>query len=285
MKNLFVAVGGMREITVIGPPGGWRLLDVVELWRYRDLLLLLVWRDISVRYKQTLLGGAWAVIQPLFTMVIFTVFFGRLAGLDQQIAGGIPYSVYTYSALLAWQLFANALNGSSRSLVAQRNIITKVYFPRLLVPLAPILAGLVDFAVASAFLVVLMAWYGIWPGWQLLAFPCFVLLAIVASLAVGIWLSAVNAIYRDVEYTLPFLTQVWLFLTPIAYPASLVPPAWRPVYGLNPMVGVVEGIRWSLFGTEAPGGMLLVSAATVTALLVGGIWYFRRMERVFLDVV
>lgn len=274
-----------EPVTWIGPRTGWAAVDLGELWNYRELLVLLVWKDIAVRYKQTALGVAWAILQPLFTMVVFTVFFGWLAGLNQKLEEGMHYSLSTYCALLAWQLFAHALNSSSRSIVVNRAIITKVYFPRLLLPLSPLLSGLVDFVVASTVLLGMMAWFHVWPSANIIFLPAFVLLALLTSAAVGVWLAAINAIYRDVEYTLPFIVQAWMFLTPIAYPATLVPEQWRWLYGLNPMVGVVEGFRWSLLGASAPGPMLGVSVVTTCVLLAGGLLYFRQMEKTFLDVV
>jgi lipopolysaccharide transport system permease protein len=272
-------------MTRIAPRSGWTALNMKELWNYRELLWLFTWKDIAVRYKQTVLGAAWVIVQPLFTMVVFTVFFGRLAGLNQRLEKHIPYSLYTYCALLAWQLFAHALNGSSRSIVANRQIITKVYFPRLILPLSAVLSGMVDFVIAFVVLLAMMAWFGFWPGVNVIYLPGFVVLALLTSAAVGVWLAALNAMYRDVEHTLPFLVQAWMFLTPIAYPATLVPVQWRWLYGLNPMVGVVEGFRWSLLDTAPPGPMLAVSAATTCLLLVGGLICFHQMEKTFLDVV
>jgi lipopolysaccharide transport system permease protein len=270
----------------IRPRPGWRPIDFRELWHYRELLWFLALRDIQVRYKQTVFGAAWAVIQPLFTMLVFSVFFGYLGGMGNRIEGGIPYPVYTYCALLPWQLFAYALTQASSSVVASRGLITKVYFPRLLVPMAPLLCGLLDFAVAFVLLLGMMVWYGIVPGLAILTLPLFLLLALATSLAVSLWLSALNALYRDVQYTLVFLTQLWLFATPVAYPSSIVPERWRWIIGLNPMAGVVEGFRWSLLGTaEPPGPMLWVSAASVALLLVGGLFFYRRMEKAFADLV
>jgi lipopolysaccharide transport system permease protein len=272
-------------VLVIRPRSGWQPVDFAELWRFRELLWFLALRDIKVRYKQTALGAAWAIIQPLFTMLVFTLFFGQLAGLEKRIEAGVPYSVYSFTALLPWQLFAFALTQASGSVVASRGLITKVYFPRLIVPIAPLLCGLLDFAIGLGFLALLMLWHGILPGWPVLLLPFFVLFALVASLAVSLWLSALNAVYRDVQYTLPFLTQFWLFLTPVAYPSSIVPERWRWLYGLNPMVGVVDGFRWSLLGGPPPGPTVFVSALATIALLIGGLFYYRRMERTFADVV
>jgi lipopolysaccharide transport system permease protein len=269
---------------IIRPPQGWSQLGLRELWEYRELLYFLTWRDIKVRYKQTALGAAWAVIQPFFIMVVFSLFFGKLAGI--KAPAGIPYPVFTFCALLPWQLFAQALQESSNSLVANERLITKVYFPRLVVPIAAVLGGLVDFAIAFVVLLGMMAWYGIIPGLAVLYLPLFILLAVMTALGVGLWLSALNVQYRDVRYTLNFLTQLWMFITPIAYPSSIVPEKWRAVYGLNPMAGVVEGFRWALLGkTEAPGPLLAVSVVTVILILVGGLYYFRRMEETFADIV
>jgi lipopolysaccharide transport system permease protein len=267
---------------VIRPSAGWVPLKLKELWEYRELLYFLVWRDVKVRYKQTVLGAAWAVIQPFFTMVVFSIFFGRLAGMPSD---GLPYPIFAYCALLPWQLFSHAMMESGNSLVANQNLITKVYFPRLVIPLSAVLAGLVDFGIAFLVLLGMMAYYGMAPTTAVATLPLFILLAIATALAVGLWLSALNVQYRDVRYTIPFLTQFWLFATPIAYPSSLVPEGWRTLYGLNPMAGVVEGFRWALLGTNAPGPMLAVSVAVVLVLLIGGLYYFRRMEKTFADVV
>lgn len=268
---------------VIAPPCGWVSLDLSELWTYRELLCFLVWRDLKVRYRQTILGAMWAILQPVLTMVVFSFLFGRLAKIPSD---GIPYPVFAYTGLLPWQLFAHALTESGNSIVAHQQLITKVYFPRLVIPIAAVLSGLVDTAIASVVLVLLMLHYGIVPTVAALALPFWMLLAIGAALGVGLWLAALNVQYRDVRYTLPFLTQVWLFLTPIAYPASLVPEPWRPFYGLNPMAGVVEGFRWSLLGTgQAPTTLLAVSVGVVLVVLIGGLWYFKRLERSFADVV
>lgn len=261
---------------------GWVAIDFLELWRYRELLLFQALRDIKVRYKQTALGAAWAILQPVLTMVVFTIFFGTLAGVPSD---GAPYPIFAFAALLPWQLFAFALTQSSNSLVDSAHILTKVYFPRLIVPLASVLAGLVDFAIAWVVLVGMMVYYDIVPGWGILTLPLFTLLAIAAALAVGLWLSVLNVKYRDVRYTIPFLTQFWLFITPVAYSSSLVPEKWQTLYGINPMVGVVDGFRWALLGQTPPGPMLLVSLAATVLLLVGGLFYFRRMEKTFADVV
>lgn len=267
---------------MLRPGGGWTSLGLRELWEYRELLYFLVWRDIKVRYKQTILGGAWAIIQPFFIMIVFSIFFGRLARVPSD---GLPYPVFTFCALLPWQLFAQALSESSNSLVANERLITKVYFPRLVVPLSAVLGGLVDFAIAFVVLLAMMAYYGITPHLAVLALPLLVLLAVMTAFGVGLWLSALNVQYRDVRYTLTFLTQFWMFSTPIAYPSSIVPERWRSLYGLNPMAGVVEGFRWALLGTQPPGPMLAVSVLVVIMILVGGLYYFRRMEETFADIV
>ena len=268
---------------IIRPSRGWVSLNLRDLWEYRELLYFLTWRDIKVRYKQTALGAAWAVIQPFFTMVVFSLFFGRLAGVPSD---GIPYPIFAYSALLPWSYFAGALDRAGNSLVGSANLITKVYFPRLVIPLSAVLAGLLDFAIAFLVLIGMMLFYGITPTALVVALPFFLLLALLTALGVGLWLSALNVQYRDVRYTIPFLTQFWLFASPVAYPASLVPERWRALYGLNPMAGVVEGFRWALLGRAQPPGPLLgVSVMVVILLFVSGLFYFRRMETTFSDVV
>lgn len=262
---------------------GWVAINFPELWRYRELLFFQALRDVKVRYKQTVLGVAWAVLQPVLTMVVFSIFFGRLARVPSD---GLPYPVFSFCALLPWQLFAYALTQSSSSLVENAQVLTKVYFPRLIIPLAAVLAGLVDFAIAFVVLIAMMVGYGIVPGWAVLTVPLFTALAVAAALAVGLWLSALNVRYRDVKYTIPFLAQLWLFVTPVAYPSSLVPESWQALYGLNPMAGVVEGFRWALLGnTPPPGPILMVSVFATALLLVGGLYYFRRMEKTFADIV
>lgn len=276
------AAGGPRVVIIDAGEGGLRQ-ELRELWTYRELLYFLAWRDLKVRYKQTVLGGAWAILQPFLAMVVFSVFFGHLGKMPSD---GIPYPVFAYCALLPWSLFAHALNESGNSLINNRGLITKVYFPRLIIPLAPLFVGLVDFAVASGVLIGMMVFYGIVPGVAVLAAPGFVVLALLTALSVGLWLSALNVRYRDVRYTIPFLTQLWLFATPVVYPSSLLPEAWRPVLGLNPMSGVVEGFRWALVGQAgAPGSLLAVSVVVVVVLLVGGLWYFACTARTFADIV
>jgi lipopolysaccharide transport system permease protein len=267
----------------IKPEQGLMSLGFRELWEYRELLYFLVWRDIKVRYKQTVLGAAWAIIQPVFMMIVFSLFFGRLARVPSD---GIPYPIFVYCALLPWQLFAYSLSESSNSLVANERLITKVYFPRLLVPISSTLGGLVDFVIAFAILLLMMGWYGIRPTWAIAALPGFILLAMASALGVGLWLSALNVRYRDVRYTIGFLIQFWLLATPVAYPSSLIPGRWRALYGLNPMAGVVEGFRWALLGqSQAPGALLAVSVVVVILILIGGLYYFRRMEAEFADVI
>ena len=270
-------------VLIIKPSQGWVNLRLKDVWEYRELLYFLVWRDIKVRYKQTVLGAAWAVIQPFLAMVVFSIFFGKLA---QVPSDGLPYPIFAYAALLPWQLFAHALTESGNSLVASQQLIKKVYFPRLAIPLAAVLAGLVDFAIAFVVLLGMMFYYGIYPTVAIVTLPLFILFAVATAMAAGLWLSALNVEYRDVRYVIPFLTQFWLFATPVAYPSSLVPEPWRAVYGLNPMAGVVEGFRWAMLGKSGGmGSLMLVSVLAVIALLIGGLIYFRRMEKTFADLV
>ena len=272
-----------RRTIIVQPTQGWATLGLREIWQYRELLYFLIWRDIKVRYKQTALGAAWAIIQPFFTMVVFSLFFGRLAGIPSE---GVPYPVFSYAALVPWTFFANGLALSSNSLVGSANLLSKVYFPRLVVPAATILSGIVDFALAFIVLIGMMLVYGIMPTMNVIWLPFFLLLALITSLGTGLWLSALNVQFRDVKYIVPFLTQLWMFLTPIAYPSTMLPEPWRTLYGINPMAGVVEGFRWALLGTEmAVGPMIVVSAVVAVILLMSGAFYFRRMERTFADVV
>jgi lipopolysaccharide transport system permease protein len=253
------------------------------LWEYREILYFLTWRDIKVRYKQTVLGAAWAIIQPLFAMVVFSIFFGRLAKVPSD---GLPYPIFAYCALLPWQLFAHSLGEAANSLVGSQSLITKVYFPRLVIPISAVLAGVVDFAIAFVVLLAMILNYGIAPTAAVMTLPLFVLLAVATALTAGLWLSALNVQYRDVRYTIPFLTQFWLFASPVAYPSSLVPEQWRVLYGRNPMAGVIEGFRWALLGKgSGPGPMLVVSVLVTVVLLVSGAYYFRRMEKTFADIV
>jgi lipopolysaccharide transport system permease protein len=267
----------------IAPPRGWFDLDPSELWASRELLYFFVWRDIKIRYKQTAIGAAWAVIQPFMTMVVFSLFFGALAKMPSH---GLPYPVFYYSALLPWMYFAGALQNATNVVVEQQQVITKVYFPRLVLPLSAVVSGLVDFGIGFVVFLGMMAYYRMGPGPAVLLVPCFLLMAVLTALGVGLWLSALNAIYRDVRYVVPFLVQFWLFASPVAYPSSLIPERWRWLYGLNPMAGVVEGFRWALTGHgQPPGGLLLVSAAMVLLLVGGGAVYFQKMEGTIADVV
>lgn len=267
----------------IEPSRGWVSLRLYELWEYRELFYFLVWRDVKLRYKQTILGAAWAIIQPLFTMLVFSLFFGRLAGMPSD---GLPYPIFSFAALVPWTFFANGLNQSSNSLVSSANLIRKVYFPRLAVPIATVFSGVVDFGLAFLVLLGMMGYYGLFPTINALWIPLFFLLALTTSLGVGLWLSALNVEFRDVRHTLPFITQFWMFCTPIAYPSSLLPEPWRTLYGLNPMVGVVEGFRWALLGTNtAPGPVILASSVAALAIFISGAFFFRRMEKTFADIV
>jgi lipopolysaccharide transport system permease protein len=267
---------------------GWIAINLREMWQYRDLLGFLASRDIKVRYKQTALGIAWAVVQPVVETLVFFVFFHSLGGVQSD---GPNYLVFAFAAMLVWKLFENALTQSSNSLVANQQLLTKVYFPRLIIPVAAVLSGLMDFAIAAALLIPLMAYFKVSVGLPILLLPLFVLFALVAALAVGLWLSALNVQYRDIRYVVPFLIRVWFFLTPVIYPASKIPAKWQWVYGLNPMAGAVTGFRWALLGhsghdpSDQPGLMLAVSAMSTLVLLVGGLFYFRRMEKTFADVV
>lgn len=265
------------------PSNGWRAINLKELWQFRELLFFLSWRDIKVRYKQTALGASWAILQPFMTMVVFSVFFGKLAKMPSD---GIPYPIFAYVALVPWTFFANGITQSSNSLVQSANLLKKVYFPRLIVPISSVLSGIVDFIFSFIVLIALMLYYGYVPTVHIFWLPLFLLLAFGTSLGVGVWLSAINVQFRDVRYTVPFVTQFWLFATPIAYPSSLLSEPWRTLYGVNPMVGVVEGFRWALLGSQtSPGSMILLSACVACAFLVAGLFYFRRMERGFADVV
>lgn len=271
------------SVLVIEAGGHPVLARLREVWQRREILYFLAWRDVKVRYKQTVLGVAWAVIQPVSTMVVFSIFFGYLGRMPSD---GLPYPIFTFCALLPWSLFAHALGQSTASLVNNQALITKVYFPRLVIPVAPLFVGVLDFSVSCVVLVVMLALYGITPGPAALLAPLFVLLTLATALTVGIWLSALNVRYRDVRHAIPLLTQLWLFATPVAYPASLLPEPWRTLYGLNPMAGAVEGFRWSLLGQgQAPGPLMAVSVATVIALAIGGLRYFTRAEETFADVV
>jgi lipopolysaccharide transport system permease protein len=267
----------------IEPSQGWVSLRLPELWEYRELLYFLTWRNVKVRYMQTVLGIGWAIIQPLFTMVIFSLFFGRLAKIPSD---GLPYPIFAFAALVPWTFFSNGLSQTSNSLVGSSNLIKKVYFPRLVVPVSSVLSGVVDFLLGLTVLIGMMLFYHIIPTARIVWIPLIFMVGWIAALGVGLWFSALNVQFRDVSYIVPFLTQIWLFATPIAYPSSLLREPWRTVYGINPMVGVVEGFRWALLGTKtAPGMMMLVSGAIAMAILGGGAYYFRRMEKTFADVV
>jgi lipopolysaccharide transport system permease protein len=273
---------GLSEL-VIRPSSGWLPLNLRAVWEYRELLYFLTWRDVKVRYKQTALGVAWAVLQPLLLMGAFSIFFGRLAKVPSD---GLPYPIFAFSALLPWQLFAHALAQSSNSLVANDKLITKIFFPRLVIPLSAVLSGVIDFFIAFGVFLVLMVYYGIPPTGAFWSIPFFVLLAVGTALAVGLWLAALNVEYRDVRYVVPFIIQFWFFISPVAYPTSLVPGPWQLLYAVNPMVGVIEGFRWALLGkTPGPGWELMISVAVIAVLLTGGLYYFRRMERTFADLV
>jgi len=270
-------------VTVIEPSKGWVAIRLGALWRFRELLYFLIWRDVKVRYKQTLLGAAWAILQPLLTMVVFSIFFGKLARMPSD---GVPYPLFAYVALVPWTFFANGLILSSGSLVSNQTLLRKVYFPRLVIPVSAVAAGLIDFGIAFVVLLGLAARYGVPLTVNMIWLPALVLLALVTALGVGLWFAALNVLYRDIQYVVPFLVQVWLYATPIVYPSSLVPERWRTLYAINPMVGVVEGFRWALLGTgTAPGPMILVSGIAAVVTLIGGMFFFRRMEKTFSDVV
>src|SRR2546426_345134 len=272
-----------QPVLRITPPRGWLDLDFGEVWSARELLYFFVWRDIKVRYKQTAIGVAWAVLQPLLTMLVFSLFFGKLAKIP---SGGSPYPVFYYCALLPWTYFATALASATTTVVDQQHVVTKVYFPRVVLPLAAVTSGLLDLGIGFGVFLAMMLYYRIAPTPAILMLPAFVLLAVLTALGVGLWLSALNAIYRDVRYVLPFLVQFWMFASPVAYPSSLVPERWRWLYGLNPMAGVIEGFRWSLTGHGQPPDLLLAaSAGAVLVVLAGGIFYFHRAESTIADVV
>ena len=267
----------------IRPTTGWVSLDLRELWAYRELVYFLTWRDIKVRYKQTAIGVAWAVLQPLAMMMVFTVLFGKLANIPSE---GVPYPLFAYAALLPWQLFSRTISESTSSLVTDQRLITRVYFPRIIVPLSTTLAAMADFGIASGLLMALMFYYGVIPGAAVIWLPAFILLMVITALGIGFWLSALNVEYRDVMYTVPFIIQFWFFVTPIVYPSSLVPERWQILYGLNPMVGVVEGIRWALLGVgTGPSPMLAVSILIALFLFVSGIIWFQRREESFVDTL
>jgi lipopolysaccharide transport system permease protein len=270
-------------ITVIRPSHGWRAVNLADLWRYRELVYFLAWRDVKVRYKQTFFGVLWAVLQPVAAMAIFTVFLGQLARVPSD---GVPYALFAYAGLLPWAYFASATVAATGSLVSNTSLISKIYFPRLVIPIAAVLGGLIDLAIGAVLLIPLLLVFGTAPTISIVLAPAYVALAVLIALGVGIWLSALDVQYRDVRYAIPLLMQLWLFATPVVYPASLAPAEYRPLLGLNPVAGAIEGFRWSLLGTgDPPGTMLLISVVTAVIILVTGIAYFRRMERAFADVI
>lgn len=279
-----LASGSAKNEVLIQPSRGWTSLNLRGLWEYRELLYFLAWRDVKIRYKQTALGVAWAVLQPFLTMLLFSIFLGRLARMPSDNA---PYPLFAYAALVPWTFFANGLTQASNSLVGSADLIKKVYFPRLVVPLSVLLGGLPDLALSFLLLLIMMAYYGLYPGVALLLWlPLLLLLTLVTALGVGLFLSALNVKYRDVRYIVAFLTQVWMFSTPILYPASLVPGRWRVAYSLNPMVGVIEGFRWTLLRTStAPELSMITSGITAVLILIVGLFYFRRMEETFADII
>lgn len=269
-------------VTFIRPAKGWFHLGLKELWEYHELLFFLAWRDIKVRYKQTMLGATWAIIQPFCTMVVFSIFFGKLGKIPSD---GIPYPIFSFVALVPWTFFASSLAQSSNSLVSSANLLKKIYFPRLIIPISAVSSHLIDFFFAFLVLLGMMVYYHVSPTPAVVWLPLFLLLALITSLGVGLWLSAMNIKYRDIKYTIPFLSQIWMFMTPIAYPSSLLPEPWRSLYGINPMAGVVEGFRWALLGSAThPGPMLIVSSLVSIIILFSGVLYFRKMERTFADI-
>jgi len=274
---------GVPSPVRIEPPRGWLELRLREVWHYRELLYFFVWRDVKIRYKQTAIGVLWVILQPLLTMGVFTLFFGRLAKLPSQ---GLPYPIFYFAALVPWSYFSYALQSATNVVVENQRVITKVYFPRLVLPFSAVLSGLVDFAIGFAVLAILTLAYGIRPTLAVLWLPVLLLLAILTALGVGLWMSALNALYRDVRYVMPFVVQFWMFASPVAYPSALVPERWRWLYGLNPMAGVIDGFRWALTGHgQPPGSMLLASTAMVAVVLVGGLFFFQRMEGTIADRV
>jgi lipopolysaccharide transport system permease protein len=282
-EAVLAATAGAPAIVHIAPPRGLLELRLGELWEYRELLYFFVWRDVKVRYKQTVIGVAWVILQPLMTMGVFTIFFGRLAKLPSQ---GLPYPVFYFAALVPWTYFAQALQNCTTIVVANQHVITKVYFPRLVLPLAAVCSGLVDFVIGFAVMIVLTLSFGIHPPATVLLLPVFLLLAVATALGVGLWTSALNALYRDVASIIPFVVQFWMLASPVAYPSSLVPERWRWLYGLNPMAGVIDGFRWALTGTgKPPGAQMLISAVVVLALVAGGLIFFQRVEGTVADRV
>jgi len=278
------ATGTSADYTVvIRPSTGFSKLDLVALWEFRELFYFLVWRDVKIRYKQTIIGAAWAIVQPVMTMVIFTVIFGNFAKIPSD---GLPYAIFSYTALLPWNYFSQAIARSGDSLVGDANLIKKVYFPRLMIPLASVSSPLVDFFISFLVLLAMLAWFGITPGWGVLVLPLLLVLVFMTALAVGLWLSPLNARYRDVRYAIPFLIQLWMYASPVVYSVNIVPEKWRMLFSLNPLAGVIEGFRWALLGKGDPAiGAIMISACVVLMLLLGGIFFFKRMERYFVDVL
>ena len=282
-NNLHEEYFGHKHKTVIRPQSSFFYLDFKEVWAYRELLYMLVWRDISVRYKQSVVGIGWAIIQPVMTMIIFTVIFGKFAKLPSE---GVPYPVFTFCALLPWNYFSRSLSDSSDSLVGSSHLITKVYFPRLIIPLSKVFTSLIDFAIAFLILMGMMVWYGVSPNIGILWLPLFMVIAMLTALGVGLWLTSLNVKYRDVKFVVPFLAQFWMYASPVAYSATIVPEKWQVIYGLNPMAGVIEGFRWALLGKSAPDFQLIgVSVAIVFTLFSSGLFYFKRMEGSFADII
>ena len=282
-RSVPVAATSTDSMVIIRPSKGFSKQDLMALWEFRELFYFLVWRDVKIRYKQTVIGAAWAIVQPVMTMVIFTVIFGNFAKIPSD---GLPYAIFSYTALLPWNYFAQAIARSGNSLVGDANLIRKVYFPRLIIPLASVSSPLVDFFVSFLVLFGMLAWFGIAPGWGVFVLPFFLVLAFMTALAVGLWLSPLNARYRDVGYTIPFLVQLWMYASPVVYSVSIVPERWRPLFSLNPLTGVIEGFRWALLGKGDPAfGAIMISTCVVLLLLLGGVVYFKRMERYFADVL
>ncbi len=277
------APSGQLPVADITPVQGAFALDLGELWQYRELLFLLAWRDATVRYKQSVVGIGWAVIQPLMMMAVFTIVFGRFANLPSD---GVPYAVFSLTALLPWNYFARSLTDSSNSLVGSSHLLTKIYFPRLILPISKVFSGLIDFAIAFVLLLGVMAWYRVAPSLRIVALPLFMILAMLTAFGVGLWLTALNVKYRDVGFVVPFLVQIWMYASPVAYSSSIVPAHWRPIYEMNPMTGVVEGFRWALLGKSAPDAASILSSTGIVLLIIlSGLWYFRRMEKTFADLV
>ena len=285
MTETSLATKVIPETIVLRPTRGWSALNLKDLWRYRELIFFLTWRDIKVRYKQTVLGAAWAIIRPVITMLVYSLIFGQLANLDSE---GVPYTIFTYVALLPWQLFSKAMSDTGRSMVSNRNMITKIYFPRLVIPISTVLSGLADFLIAFVILIGMMIYYDISVTSAIWTLPLFLLLTLVSALGVGLWFSSLNVLYRDVGYMLPFLTEMWKYLTPVAYSAQYVTGTWKIIYSLNPMAGVVQGFRWALLGIELDSTATLtmsISIGVSILVLISGLFYFRRMERTFADMV